>query len=92
MLHVGYCVITDKFEVIQVVRQVQELHWSLLTRLQDLTTLYDMQLVTPNEATVDTLLDVHTPQYLQEIKTSKMKVAEVIAIYCVCSCCLCEHV
>ena len=77
MLHVGYCLNTDKFEVVQMLRHVQELHWSLPTRLQVLTTLYDMQLVTSNEATVDTLLDVHTPEYLQEIKTSKMKVAEV---------------
>jgi acetoin utilization deacetylase AcuC-like enzyme len=36
-----------------------------------------MQLVTPNGATEDILLDVHTSHYLQELKTSKMKVAEV---------------
>ena len=36
-----------------------------------------MQLVTPNEATQEVLLDVHTPEYLHEIKSSKTKVAQV---------------
>ncbi len=31
----------------------------------------------PNEVTEEMLLDVHTPEYLRQIKTSKMKVAEV---------------
>ena len=35
-----------------------------------------MQLVTPLEATEDVLRDVHTPEYLHEIKTSKQKVAQ----------------
>ena len=56
---------------------MQKWHWLPPTRWQVLMTLCNMQLVTSNEATVDILLDVHTSQYLQEIKTSKMKVAEV---------------
>lgn len=73
MLHVAHCLKLD----MSVLSAVQELHWLPPTRWPVLTTLYDMQLVTSNEATVDILLDVHTSQYLQEIKTSKMKVAEV---------------
>ena len=36
-----------------------------------------LQLVTPNEATEEVLLDVHTAEYLQQLKTSKTTVAQV---------------
>lgn len=37
-----------------------------------------LQLVTPKEATDEVLLDVHTPEYLQQLKTSKTKIAQVM--------------
>lgn len=49
----------------------------VIAALEEKKLITKRQLVTSNEATVDILLDVHTSQYLQEIKTSKMKVAEV---------------
>lgn len=38
-----------------------------------------LQLVTPNEATYEVLLDVHTPEYLQQLKTSKITIAQVLS-------------
>ena len=40
-----------------------------------------LQLVTPNEATEEVLLDVHTLNYLQQLKTSKTKIAQVLRKY-----------
>ena len=102
MLYVAHCLKPDRSKIKGAApTAVQELHCSPRTRLQVLTTLFDMQLVTSHEATEGILLDVHSPQYLLEIKTSKMKVAEVsctnsnllclLVIVCVRTCVMPMH-
>lgn len=39
-----------------------------------------LQLVAPKEVTEDVLLDVHTPEYLQQLKKSKTKIAQVLRL------------
>ena len=58
------CVSAHAWTISMMARQLK--HWHCC-----------LQLVIPTEATEEILLDVHTPEYLREIKTSKQKVAQV---------------